>query len=243
MLNAHGTICAGIDVSRDKLAVAIAGRERGDEVLGLGTFENPPASVGKLLKTLAGRGDISACDEAGPAGCACCVVAPSPIPVRAGERVGTGRLDARRLARLPRAGELTPVWTHEAMRGLVRARQSAAEDQRRKRQPVTAFVLRHGRVHQRSRPWTMRYRRWLQSLAVDPPAHQIALQAMLQAERNAPERLEPLAGHIEALLPDWTLAAGNALQALRGVGLISAVIFMAGIGEVRRFETPVKLMA
>lgn len=35
----------------------------------------------------------------------------------------------------------------------------------------------------------------------------------------------------------------NALQALRGVALISAVTFMAEIGDVRRLETPVKLMA
>ena len=119
MRNAHGTIYVGIDVSKDKLAVAIAGGERGDEVLGLGTFENSPASVDKLLKKLAGRVDISACYEAGPtgyglyrqiraAGCECCVVAPSLIPVRAGERVKTDRLDALRLARLLRAGELTP---------------------------------------------------------------------------------------------------------------------------------------
>ena len=45
-------------------------------------------------------------------------------------------------------------------------------------------------------------------------------------------------------MPGWTLApAVNALQALRGVALISAVTFMAEIGDVRRFETPVKLMA
>jgi len=111
MQKAHGTIYVGIDVSKDKLAVAIAGGERGDEVLSFGTFENTPASVGKLLKKLAGRGDISACYEAGPAGCECCVVAPSLIPVRAGERVKTDRLDALRLARLLRAGELTPVWS------------------------------------------------------------------------------------------------------------------------------------
>lgn len=259
MQNAQGTIYVGIDVSKDKLAVAIAGGERGDEVLSLGTFENTPASVGKLLKKLAGRGDISACYEAGPtgyglyrqiraAGCECCVVAPSLIPVRAGERVKTDRLDALRLARLLRAGELTPVWvpdeTHEAMRDLVRARESAADDQRHKRQLVSAFLLRHGRIYQRSKPWTMRYRRWLQTLAFDHPAHQIALQEMLQAERNASERLERLTGHIEALVPDWTLApAVNALQALRGVALISAVTFMSEIGDVRRFETPVKLMA
>lgn len=45
-------------------------------------------------------------------------------------------------------------------------------------------------------------------------------------------------------MPEWDLApAVNALQALRGVALISAVTFMAEIGDVRRFETPVKLMA
>jgi len=65
---------------------------------------------------------------------------------------------------LLRAGELTPIWvpdeTHEAMRDMVRARESAAEDQRHKRQFVSAFMLRHGRVYHRTKPWTMRYRRW-----------------------------------------------------------------------------------
>jgi len=39
----------------------------------------------------------------------CCVVTPSLIPVRAGERVKTDRLDAMRQVRLLRVGELTPV--------------------------------------------------------------------------------------------------------------------------------------
>lgn len=120
MRKAHGTIYVGIDVSKDKLAVAIAGGERGDEVLSLGTFENTPASVGKLLKKLAARGDISACYEAGPtgyglyrqileAGCECCVVAPSLIPVRAGERVKTDRLDAQGGSRPRSAPEAGPL--------------------------------------------------------------------------------------------------------------------------------------
>lgn len=49
----------------------------------------------------------------------CCVVVPSLMPVRAGDRGKTDRLDATHLARLLRASELTPVWvpdeTHEAM--------------------------------------------------------------------------------------------------------------------------------
>ncbi|WP_051076575.1 hypothetical protein [Octadecabacter arcticus] len=63
--------------------------------------------------------------------------------------------------RLLRAGELTPIWvpdeTHEAMRNLVRARDSAAQDQRHKRQLISAFLLRNGRIYYRTKPWTMRY--------------------------------------------------------------------------------------
>lgn len=232
MRNTHGTIDVGVDVSKDKLAVAIAGGERMDEVLSLGAFENTLASVDKLLKKHSGCGDISARYEAWPtgyslyrkiraAGFVCCVVAPSLIPVRLGERFKPDRLDALRLARLLRVGELTPIWvpdvTHEAMRDLVRARETAAEDRRHKHQLVCAFLLRHGRVYQRSKPWTTRYRRRLQTLTFDHPAQQIALQEMLQAERNSLERLERLTGHIEALSPDWALApAVSTLKVLRG---------------------------
>jgi len=38
------------------------------------------------------------------------VVAPSLIPQRPGDRVKTNRRDALSLAKLHRAGELTPVW-------------------------------------------------------------------------------------------------------------------------------------
>ncbi len=52
------------------------------------------------------------------------VVAPSLIPVKAGDRVKTDRRDAVMLAKLHRASELTAVWVsdaaHEAMRDLVR---------------------------------------------------------------------------------------------------------------------------
>ena len=59
----------------------------------------------------------------------CVVVAPSLIPMKAGDRVKTDRRDALKLAKLHRVGELTPIWIpdagHEAMRDLVRARAAA----------------------------------------------------------------------------------------------------------------------
>src|SRR5262249_47845259 len=83
----------------------------------------------------------------------CIVVAPSLVPKRPGERVKTNRRDAVTLARLLRAGDLTPVWVpdavHEAVRDLVRARTAASEDLRRKRQQLLSFLLRHGRIYSR----------------------------------------------------------------------------------------------
>jgi transposase len=54
------------------------------------------------------------------------------------------------LAKLHRAGELTPVWVpdreHEAMRDLVRAREGAMIALKRPRQQLQSFLLRHGRL-------------------------------------------------------------------------------------------------
>lgn len=261
MTNDQTAMYVGIDVSKDKLSVAIADGSGLDDVKIFGTVVNTPASVEKLLTKLSRLGGpVAVCYEAGPTGYGlyrqvrafgfeCQVVAPSLIPVRAGVRVKTDRLDAMRLARLFRAGELTAIWvpdqTHEAIRDLVRARESAAGDQRHKRQLISAFLLRHGRVYHRSKPWTMRYKRWLQRQAFEHPAHQIALQEMVVAERHDAERLDRLTcHHIEELIPDWRLGpVVDALQAMRGVALISAVTFMAEIGDIRRFDHPRKLMA
>ena len=65
--------------------------------------------------------ELRFCYEAGPcgygiqrqltlAGHDCVVVAPSLIPRKPGERIKTDRRDAINLAKLHRAGELTPVW-------------------------------------------------------------------------------------------------------------------------------------
>lgn len=107
------------------------------------------------------------CYEAGPTGYGlyrqiveldheCSVVAPSLVPKRAGDRVKTNRRDAISLARLHRAGELTPVWVpdeaHEAVRDLVRARDAAFEAQKQARQQLNSFLLRHGDIIEDRKP-------------------------------------------------------------------------------------------
>jgi transposase len=65
------------------------------------------------------------------------------------------------------------------------------------------------------------------------------MQELLLAAWHAKERLERADDAIVEFLPTWSLApVVAALQALRGIGLVSAVTIMAEIGDLRRFEIP-----
>ena len=117
------------------------------------------------------------------------------------------------------------------------------EDLRRKRQSVSALLLRLGRFYPGRTTWGARHARWLQEQSFGHPAHQIVLQEMIEAVRHAKERLGRLDATIEQFVPSWSLApVVEALQALRGVKLISAVTFVVEIGDVRRFDNPRQLM-
>ena len=162
-----GEAFVGIDTAKARNAVANAQAGRNGEIRYLGEFDNTPETVAKLVRKLSERHEtLHFCYEAGPTGYGlyrqiqslkheCIVVAPSLIPRRPGERVKTNRRDAQSLARLLRAGELTAVWvpdaTHEAVRDLVRTRAMAVEDYCRKRQHLSAFLLRLGRSYKATR--------------------------------------------------------------------------------------------
>jgi transposase len=82
--------------------------------------------------------------------------------------VKTNRRDAVSLAKLLRAGELTAVWVpdrhHEAMRDLTRARDTAVDDLRSKRQQISAFLLRKGQHYcAGKKTWSQAHLNWLMS--------------------------------------------------------------------------------
>jgi transposase len=249
------------DVAKTKHAVAIAEDDRSGEVRFVGEIENTAAAIARTIKKLAARhGRLQICYEAGPTGYGLCrqlrelghdclVVAPALIPQRPGERVKTNRRDAVTLARLHRAGELTGVWVpdakHEAIRDLVRAREAAGDDLRRKRQQLLSFLLRHGRLYTAGRDhWTQAHRRWLAHQSFEHPAQQIVFQEGMDAIEDAARRLRRVDEQLASIVPSWSMApVVEAYQAMRGASFVVAVTFAAEIGDVRRFETPRQLMA
>jgi len=200
------------------------------------------------------------CYEAGPcgyrlyrqlvdAGHDCEVVAPSMIPKKAGERIKTDRRDAIKLATFLRSGELTPVWVpdaeQEAMRDLTRARDDMKSQERKARQQLNAFVLRHGRHWPRGKSrWTKAHYNWLESITFEQPYLQIVLQEYVDATKSATQRVEDLTEQIHRVLPSWSMApVVDALVALRGIDVLAATVLLAELGDISRFDSPKQLMA
>ncbi len=211
----------GLDVHKETIAVALAEAGRGDDVREYGKIANTPTALNALAAKLSRAGsELRFCYEAGPcgygiqrqltlAGHGCVVVAPSLIPRKPGDRIKTDRRDAINLAKLHRAGELTPVWVpdqaHEAIRDLVRARLAAVRSLRQARQQLSGFLLRHGRHYHRP-AWTLMHRRWMAGLRYEQAAHHIVLEDCIAAVEAATARRDRLEAHIDAALPDWSLA-------------------------------------
>lgn len=250
----------GLDVHADTIAVAVA--EPNGEVRSLGIIPNRAESIRKLVKKLEPAEHLRACYEAGPTGYVvywqltalgvrCEVIAPTLVPVKAGDRVKTDRRDALKLARSYRAGDLTPVWVpdaaHEALRDLVRAREAAKKDQLRARHRLSKFLLRHGRrPPTETKAWTQKYLAWVkQAVHFEQPAQEATLLDYVHEVDHVADRLTRLDHAINDAVvqaPPSMRAVIDALQALRGIALISAVTIVAEVGVLARFARAPQLM-
>lgn len=249
----------GLDVHKASISVAVAGPNGEPE--DHGTIPNDAQAVRRLLQRLGDDGrSLSVAYEAGPTGYTlhrqaramgidCIVVAPSLVPVRPGDRVKTDRRDAAKLARLLRSGDLVAVWVPdeagEALRDLVRARDDAKTDQLRARHRLSKFLLRRGiQPPPGVRAWSRAHEAWLGRLSFEHVADGIVFEdyrATVVAAAERLQRLDAALPRVAGESPQAELIA--ALQAIRGIGPLTAVTIAAEAGDLRRFASARQFMA
>jgi transposase len=250
-------IHVGLDVHKDSISIGIAqpGREPGRLVSKIAHH------VPRLLKQLDKLGtpaQLHIVYEAGPTGFglarsllakgySCEVIAPSKTPRRAGDRVKTDARDCIMLAEYSRSGALHAVWIpdagDEAIRDLSRAREDAVNARHQARLQLKSFLLRHDVRYAGKTSWGAAHYRWLAEQAFGADAAQTAFTEYCLTVQAADQRVDRLTQALEAAAARWRFAdVVAALQALRGVAMVTAIGLVAEIGDFARFDHPRKLM-
>ena len=249
----------GMDDSAKKINIAtFYGQESNfrEELI----FANDNTGLGRLAKKLKGiPGEVRCVYEAGingyhiqrylsTHGIACDIAAPSLTPRRTGKRVKTDKLDAKALAKLYRAGELTsiviPEKEQESLRDLVRAREDALEDQQRARHRLARFLMRRGIKYPEGKNWSLGHLKWIKEIRFEDNRDQTVLDEYRLALDEQTERLKKFQEKIEEVAkhPTYQKRAGY-LMALKGIQVLTAMTIIAEAFDLRRFTDAPAFMA
>ncbi len=201
---------------------------------------------------------LAVCYEAGPGGfalwrlltstgVACDVIAPSLVPVRAGDRVKTDRRDAKKLVMLFRAGLLRfvapPTPETEGLRDLLRCRDDLRCARTAARHRVSKQLLRHGLVFREGKKsWTLMHRAWIARQRLADQLPHAALEQMLIHLDGIDRQLAALDARLEQIATDerWAWQVER-LRAFRGISTLTALGLIAEIGDFHRFQHPREL--
>jgi transposase len=149
----------------------------------------------------------------------------------------TDYADAHLLADLIRVGYLPRVWLApqaiRELRRLVRRRQDLADRRRNLKLRLGALLRDHRLVCPATRPWTRRWLSWLQELPLPDESRWIVADTLGEFD-EVRARLRTLEARLGEIAQRDTMIA--ALLELPGIGLITACVLRAEIGDPRRFR-------
>jgi len=191
-------------------------------------------------------------DQMRGAGFECYVLAPTKI-ARSSQhrRRKTDARDADRLLELLRGyvlagNELPSVWVPDVEtrddREIVRGRMDASEKAASVKAQVRALLKRHGqrRPEGMSKAWTQAFEAWLRGLigprGALPHGARVALGSLLRQKAAIEEEIARLDTEVEALAQTARYAEPTrALMSVKGVGLLTAMLFLTEMGDLSRF--------
>jgi transposase len=239
----------GLDVHLEFCEVAIA--EEG-KVRSAGRIETKPEQIELFARSL-GADDEVALEVTGnaweiarlvePHVARVLVVSPNDTGIRQA-RAKTDRLDARTLAKLLVSGELDAVWMPDretqVMRRRLQRRGQLVWGRARAKNQIHAALMRClvGRARFADL-FGKKGRGWLAELELPAEERESVDSALRQIEF-----LDSEIAAVERLIASEALESAEIrrLMTVPGVNVICAATFMAAIGDIRRFESPRKLV-
>jgi transposase len=255
------SIYLGLDVHKESVTIAVLPEGEAAPT----RVERLPYDLKKLhrfFSRLAPTGALRACYEASGAGYVlhraitswghhCEVIASALIPTKPGERRKHDKHDAAQLARLYRAGELTPIRIpsadEERVREIVRCRETLQRELLRSRHYLLKLLFCRGLIYHDGTHWTGRHRRWLTEVrraGVLTGGDAVAFDEYLALLEYKLARRDALDREIAqlAFTPTYQPTVAR-LQCYRGISTLGAMVLATEIVDWHRFAKPTQLMA
>jgi transposase len=245
----------GIDYHENTLSIAVWVRKKVRETV---RIRNNDKIIRMYLKKLSEKFILRACYEASCSGYYfqrkmkswgyhCEVIAPSTLAKKRGDRRKNDFRDALNLAQNYANGTLSivhpPTKEQESVRSLVRCRSAFKETEKRAKHQINSLLLTQGLRWSRSK-WTFQHRKWLWELKMPNEHLQIVLDEHLAHLDYLQTRIKYLDEQIEQIADSELYGpAVKKLRAFKGIGTLSAMLFITEITDFRRFPNPRALMA
>ena len=253
-------VYVGMDVHKETIAIAVF-RDSNRNVEFERTIRNEPGKIKKFFNKLKEKeGNILSCYEAGPTGfvlyrileemeITCYVAAPSLLPRKPGDRIKTDKRDAVMLAKVLRNGEIVsvhvPTRSDEAVRDYLRMCNNTRSDLKKQKQRLLMFLLSIGKKFDTGKGyWTGIHRKWLKSLEFEEELHKLVFEENYIAICELEEKIGKLKEKIEEISAEARYAEKvSKLKCFKGIDTLTALTFVAEIGDFRRFRKAHAFMA
>ena len=249
----------GLDVHKDSIWMAVMVDEK-ETPIESKQLSNNYLKVVKAMAPYQDKGNVQVAYEAGCLGYGlqrhlndfgfdCRVIPPTKV-VRPGldKRVKTDKRDAVLIANMLKRHEgesiNIPTREDEAGRDLLRCRSDFINDQKRAKQRLLNFLLRHDKKYETNRYWTMKHRKWMAGLKFDLTVDKMTFEYYLNYIENTEERIARVDEEIRKEAENERNAEKTKiLRAFRGVDYVTALSFICEIGDFRRFATAESFMS
>ena len=171
----------------------------------------------------------------------CYIAAPSLLPRKPGDRIKTDKRDAIILAKVLRNQEIVSVYvptrSDESVRDFLRMCNDTKSDLKRQKQRLVLFLLRIGKKYDTGKSyWTGPHRTWLKSLQFKEEMHKFSFEIQFNAILEQEAKLKILIDKIEEISAEVRYAEKvSKLRCFKGIDTLTALTFIAEIGDFRRF--------